>query len=83
MWGCFFSPIFLPHLHHVTAHVKDGVCSWYSHNHTCSSLQGGYSSLMRASRNGHEGVVMMLLSTGAKVDVQDEVSGTNPWTCGA
>ena len=38
---------------------------------------------MVASANSHEGVVMMLLSAGAKVDVQDVVSGTSPRTCGA
>ena len=54
--------------------------SWYSHNHTvCSSLQDGQSSLMRASVNGHEGVVRILLSACAKVDLQDYlVSSTSP-----
>ena len=33
---------------------------------------------MRASRNGHEEVVRILLSAGAKVDLQDKVSSTSP-----
>ena len=36
------------------------------------------SSLMEASENGHEEVVKMLLSAGAKPDLQDVVSGTSP-----
>ena len=32
---------------------------------------------MRASRNGHEGVVRMLLSAGAKVDVLNKVGTTS------
>ena len=53
--------------------------SWYSHIISlCSSHQNGRSSLMRASENGHEEVVRMLLSAGANVDLQDEVSITSP-----
>ena len=44
----------------------------------CSSLQLGLSSLMVASLNGHEEVVRMLLSAGAKPDLQDKVSSTSP-----
>ena len=33
---------------------------------------------MRASENGHEEVVRILLSAGAKVDLQDRVSSTSP-----
>ena len=44
----------------------------------CSSLQGGQSSMMRASENGHEEVVRILLSAGANVDLQDLVSSTIP-----
>ena len=56
--------------------------SWYSHNHNyivCSSLQDKPSSLMMASGNGHEEVVRILLSAGAKVDLQSYlVSSTSP-----
>ena len=38
---------------------------------------------MMVSEKSQEGVVMMLLLAGAKVDVQNEVGGTSPWTCGA
>ena len=44
-----------------------------------SSLQNGYSSLMmRACRNGHAEVVKILVSAGAHVNHQDEVSSTSP-----
>ena len=43
-----------------------------------SSLQVGQSSLMLASENGHHEVVEVLLSAGANVDLQDEVSSTSP-----
>ena len=33
---------------------------------------------MRASENGHEEVVRILLSAGANVDLQDKVSSTSP-----
>ena len=33
---------------------------------------------MRASEKGHEEVVRILLSAGAKVNLQDEVSSTSP-----
>ena len=33
---------------------------------------------MRASGNGHEEVVRILLSAGAKVNPQDKVSSTSP-----
>ena len=33
---------------------------------------------MRASESGHEEVVRILLSAGAKVDLQDKVSSTSP-----
>ena len=38
------------------------------------SLQDGQSLLMRASKNGRVKDVEMLLSKGAQVDLQDEVS---------
>ena len=41
-------------------------------------LQDGRSSLMLASQNGHHEVVKVLLSAGAKVDLQDKVSFTSP-----
>ena len=43
-----------------------------------SSLQDGWSSLMLASHYGHHEVVKVLLSAGANVDLQDEVSSTSP-----
>ena len=43
-----------------------------------SSLQGGTSSLMRACRMGHAEVVKILVSAGAHVNDQDEVSSTSP-----
>ena len=43
-----------------------------------SSVQVGQSSLMLASQNGHNEVVKVLLSAGAKVDLQDQVSTTSP-----
>ena len=42
----------------------------------CSSLQDELSSLMLASQNGHIEVLRMLLSAGAKVDLQNKVSTT-------
>ena len=39
-----------------------------------SSFQYGRSSLMWASEKGHEEVVKILLSAGAQVDLQDNVS---------
>ena len=33
---------------------------------------------MKASKKGLEGIVRILLSAGAKVDVQDKVSSTSP-----
>ena len=43
-----------------------------------SSLQGGSSSLILASDEGHKEVVEMLLSADAHVDLQDNVSSTSP-----
>ena len=43
----------------------------------CSSIQDGQSSLMFASENAHIEVVRMLISAGAKVDLQGEVSITS------
>ena len=43
-----------------------------------SSLQGGWSSLMRACMNGHAEVVKILLSAGAHVNDQNKVSSTSP-----
>ena len=43
-----------------------------------SSLQNGWSSLMRACWNGHAEVVRILVSAGAHVNDQDEVSSTRP-----
>ena len=39
-----------------------------------SSPQDGQSSLMFASQNGHSKVVRILLTAGAKVDLQNKVS---------
>ena len=39
-----------------------------------SSAWPGKSSLMKTSENGHVEVVRVLLSAGAQVDMQDEVS---------
>ena len=54
-------------------------CVSYTAMIMCSSLQDGRSSLMIASQNGHNAVVRMLLSAGAKVDLQDEVSILRPY----
>ena len=43
-----------------------------------SSLQYGKSELMRACENGHAEVVRMLLSAGAHINDQYEVSNTSP-----
>ena len=43
-----------------------------------SSLQNGTSSLMWACRNGHAEIVRILVSAGAHVNDQDEVSSTSP-----
>ena len=42
----------------------------------CSSLQYGWSSLMKASEKGHNEIVRILLSSGAKVDLTNQVSAT-------
>ena len=47
-------------------------------SHDYSSLQVGQSSLMLAFQNGHHEVVKVLLSAGAKVDLQDVVSTYRP-----
>ena len=41
------------------------------------SSQDGRSSLMFASQNGHNELVRILLSAGAKVDLQNKVSNTS------
>ena len=38
------------------------------------SLQDGYTPLMKASLDGHDGCVQLLLDRGAQIDHQDEVS---------
>ena len=43
-----------------------------------SSLQDGTSSLMEACKDGHAEVVRILVSAGAHVNDQDEVSSTSP-----
>ena len=43
-----------------------------------SSLQDGLSSLMKACICGHAEVVRILVSAGAHVNDQDEVSSTSP-----
>ena len=43
-----------------------------------SSLQDGWSSLMRACYNGNAEVVKILVSAGAHVNDQDKVSSTSP-----
>ena len=43
-----------------------------------SSLQYGESSLMWACKEGHAEVVRMLLSAGAQVNHQNEVSSSSP-----
>ena len=42
------------------------------------SPQHGRSSLLFASQNGHNEVVRILLSAGAKLDLQNTVSTTSP-----
>ena len=46
------------------------------------SLQDGQSSLMLASKKGHVKVVEMLISAGAKVDLQDKVTIWEGWRGG-
>ena len=46
-----------------------------------SSLQDGWSSLMLACCNGDVEVVRILVSAGAQVNLQDEVSSTSPAQC--
>ena len=48
-------------------------CSWF-HHYLVFIFQEGWSSLMGASFNGHEAVVMILVSAGAHVDLLDKVS---------
>ena len=43
-----------------------------------SSIQHGYSSLMRACRYGNAGVARILVSAGAHVNHQKNVSSTSP-----
>ena len=43
-----------------------------------SSLQDGWSSLMRACWKGHAEVVRILVSAGAHVNHQSKVSSTSP-----
>ena len=43
-----------------------------------SSLQNGNSSLMWACRNDHAEVVKILVSAGAHVNDQNQVSSTSP-----
>ena len=43
-----------------------------------SSLQDGWSSLMRACRYGHAKVVRILLLAGAHINDQEKVSSTSP-----
>ena len=50
----------------------------YSHIHCCGGTlclipQDGWSALMLASDSGHTEVVQLLLSSGAKVDLQSKV----------
>ena len=45
---------------------------------THSSLQDGWSSLMRACVYGHTEVVKILVSAGAHVNDHDKVSSTSP-----
>ena len=48
-------------------------------NHCFVVLQRGWTALMLAGGSGHTHVVQLLLSSGAQVDLQDEVrhnSGT-------
>ena len=42
--------------------------------HDLSSLQNGLTELMKASSEGHDDVVQLLLDKGAKVDLKDGVS---------
>ena len=43
-----------------------------------SSLQDGWSSLVEACTNGNAEVVKILVSAGAHVNYQNEVSSTSP-----
>ena len=52
-------------------------CFWNVHNHA-SSLQDGWSSLMRACSNGNAKVVRILVLAGANVNDQSKVSTTSP-----
>ena len=42
---------------------------------TPAMQQGGWTSLLIASRNGHKDVVLALLQAGASVDAKDSVRG--------
>jgi ankyrin repeat protein len=44
----------------------------------CPLFQGGYTALMRASRNGHARVVKLLLAARANTDLKDKVSPPPP-----
>ena len=45
------------------------------YSYTCSTIQNGAVALGRASMNGHQEVVDVLLSARANPDVQEEVIG--------
>ena len=49
---------------------------FYSYIHYCGNhfvLQNGWTALMLASDSGHTDIVQLLLSSGAKVDLQNKV----------
>ena len=77
---CLF--LFLCPVYYVTALILDGEYCGEIFSITLYLLfhhfQSGWSPLMRASRNGHEGVLRMLLSQGATVDVFNKVVNTSP-----
>ena len=43
-------------------------------------VQAGYTALMMATINGHDGIVDLLVKAGANPDVQDKVGGHGWWT---
>ncbi len=42
-------------------------------------MQGGYTALMRAAKEGHVNVVQYLVEVGANLEAADKVSGHVVW----